>query len=82
MKDLLSILFYVLLQTSGGDPFAPYRQGLCKLLMAIFGLAAIIMLGVVIVYVLQGDKDGAKKLIGWLMCVSVGFILFAVVGAL
>lgn len=57
------------------DPFADIRRSLGLLLMAILGIVAMVSLVIVIINVIQGDREGAKKVSVWLIATAVGFVL-------
>ncbi|MBQ8482933.1 MAG: hypothetical protein IJ504_01350 [Bacteroidales bacterium] len=60
------------------DPFAYIRTSLASLLMAVLGLVAMISLALVIIHVVQGDREAAKKVSVWFMATAVGFILISI----
>lgn len=64
------------------DPFESIRHGLARLLMAVLGLVAMVSLTLVIIHILQGDKEGAKKAAVWCIVTAVGFSLIAILGSL
>ena len=53
-------LLYIVLASSQ-DPFGYIRKGLARFLMVLLGIFAVVSLVVVVVQLINGDRDGAKK---------------------
>lgn len=64
------------------DPFGSFRASLASLLMAVLGLIGMISLAVVVVSIIQGDREGAKKASVWFVMLVVGFTLLSVIKGL
>lgn len=60
------------------DSFAPYRQGLAELLTYLLVIISMVMLVVVIVCILNGDREGLKKFGSWFILVIIGLIFLNV----
>lgn len=73
-------LFMTFLAAS--DPFADMRSSLASLLQAILGLISMVALAVVVIHIVQGDRDGAKKAGVWCIVTAVGFTLISIIGSL
>ena len=76
--DFMNGLLYMIL--IAGDPFAEMRSGLATLLMAILGLAAMVAGVVLVIQILNGDREGSKKAASWAVITAVGFSLIALLG--
>lgn len=61
------------------DPFAHIRSGLASVLLGALGLAGMVSLVIVVVNIIQGDRDAAKKASVWLISLLVGFTLLSVI---
>ena len=61
------------------DPFADFRAGFATFLLALLGIVCLVTLAVTIVYVVQGEKDSARKMFKWVIVTAVGFILIEVI---
>ena len=61
------------------DPFSSFRAGFASFLLALLGIVCMVTLAVTIVYVIQGEKDSAKKMLKWVVVTAIGFILIEVI---
>lgn len=61
------------------DPFSDFRAGFATFIMAIFGIVCMVTLGVTIVYIIQGEKDSAKKMLRWVIVTAIGFAFIEVI---
>lgn len=75
-------MFELFILPLDADAFASFRQSFAELLLALFGLVCMITLAVTIIYVVQGEKDSAKKVLRWLIVSAIGFLLISVIKAL
>lgn len=57
-------------------------EDVVKLLQVVMGLGAIVVLGIVIFQVFQGEREAAKKLAWWVAGLTIGFVLLTVVSNL
>jgi hypothetical protein len=73
----MNILYSILI---AGDPFAEMRSGLATLLMAILGLVAMVAGVVLVIQILNGDREGSKKAATWAIITAAGFALIALLG--
>ena len=73
----MNILYSILI---AGDPFAVMRSGLATLLMAILGLVAMVAGVVLVIQILNGDREGSKKAATWAIITAAGFALIALLG--
>lgn len=71
--------------TIGFDPFEEATSGvldifehLAGLLKMIIGIAALLILARLVVMLMSGDKDSAKKLLWWIVGLAAGFALLEV----
>lgn len=64
------------------DPFADFRNGFVSVVTAVLGIAVMVSLAVVVIHVVNGDKEGAQKMIKWLVATVIGFILINIIGKL
>lgn len=64
------------------DPFVEFRVGFANFLLAVFGAVCCVALAMAIIFVIQGEKDSAKKLIKWIVGSAVGFILIELIRGL
>jgi len=78
------MLYMVLSLLAGAaeDPFAGFRYGFVSVVMALLGIAVMVSLTVVVIHVINGDKEGAQKMIKWLVATVVGLILINIIGKL
>lgn len=72
-----SLLYTILV---ADDPFADIRSGLATFLMAILGLAAMVAGVVLVIQILNGDREGSRKAAAWAIITAVGFALIALLG--
>lgn len=61
------------------DPFADFRAGFANFILAIFGIICMVTLGVTIVYIIQGEKDSAKKMLRWVIVTAIGFAFIEII---
>ena len=74
-------LLYIILASSQ-DPFGYIRKGLARFLMVLLGIFAVVSLVVVVVQLINGDRDGAKKFVKWFVALLLGFIFFGIISNL
>lgn len=81
-ERFLAILPLAADNSSSASSLTTLRENIADTLMFVFGLASAVTLVMVVIYIMQGDRDSAKKFAGWLSAMVVGFVLFAVVKAI
>lgn len=64
------------------DPFGDIRKSLSTLVLAVLGLVAMVSLAVVVINIIQGDREGAKKASVWFAATAVGFTLITLLGSI
>ena len=79
--DTMYNLLYIVLASSQ-DPFGYIRKGLARFLMVLLGIFAVVSLVVVVVQLINGDRDGAKKFVKWFVALLFGFIFFGIISNL
>jgi len=57
------------------DFFTDFRRGFGLFLEALFGLVLLVSLVVTVVNVINNDREGARRMIRWIILGAVGFIL-------
>lgn len=67
------------------DPWAEATNGMLgivsdlkKLIRVVIGLGGIVILGVIVVRIMSGDKESARKLAWWLLGLAFGFIMLSI----
>ena len=75
-------LLYLPFVAASQDPFGYIRKGLARFLMVLLGIFAVVSLVVIVIQLINGDREGAKKFIKWFVCLLFGFILFTVIANL
>lgn len=60
------------------DFFAAYRNGLANLLFYLLGVVSLITLVVVVVCIMHGDREAARKFGGWFLLTVFGFALLKI----
>ena len=56
-------------------------ESMGKLLQAVLGLAAIVILTMIVIRIMRGDKEAAAKLGWWLLGLAFGFIMISMLTA-
>ena len=62
--------------------FDALRRNIATVLMYVLGLAAAVTLTMIVIYIVQGDQDSAKKFAAWFAATALGFILISIIKGL
>ena len=61
------------------DPFSEFRAGFANFILAVFGIVCMVTLGATIIYIIQGEKDSAKKMLRWVILIAIGFVFIEII---
>lgn len=59
--------------------FEQLRRNIATILMYVLALAAAVTLTMIVIYVVQGDQDSAKKFAAWFAATTLGFVLITII---